>query len=94
MPAIEPGDTFSFILGGDAGLVECSVARVFELGFSESFVIVNHAIADKLDLWDSGNGLKVRVEDGLLGAFSLVVSVSIALGFGIKRLRKYGDIGY
>lgn len=89
MPAIEPRDTFGFVLRGDAGLVERSVAWMLELSFCKSFMVVDRAVANELDLWDSGNGLQVRMKDGLLGILSLVVSVSIVLSFGIKCLREH-----
>ena len=57
VPAIEPRHAFGLVFGGDAGLVECGVAWVLELGFSKSFVVVDYTIADELDLWDSGDGL-------------------------------------
>lgn len=79
MPAVEPGDALGLLFRRNAGLVECRVAGVLELGFGEAFVVVYCAIADKLYLGDAGNGLEIWVENGLLGAFSLVVPVSIAL---------------
>jgi len=57
VPAIEPRHAFGFVFGGNAGLVECGVVWVPELGFDKSFVVVDHTVADELDLWDSGNGL-------------------------------------
>lgn len=55
------------------------MARMFKLGFGEAFVVVDHSIADELDLWDAGDSFKVWVENGFLGAFCLIVSMSVVL---------------
>jgi hypothetical protein len=43
--------------------MERGVALVLELGFGDALMIVDHAIADQLDLWDSKNGLEIGVKD-------------------------------
>ena len=62
------------------------MARMFELGFGETFVVVNYTVPNELYLRNAGDSFEVRVKDRLLGAASLVVSVTIALGLRIKCL--------
>ena len=87
MPAVEPRYAVGFVLRGDAGLVECRVAWVFEFGFGESFVVVYSPVADELDLGDSRDRFEIGVEDGFLGAPGLVVPVAVAFGLRIECLR-------
>jgi hypothetical protein len=49
-------------------------------------MVVDGPVADELDLWNAGNGLQVRMEDGFLGPASLVVSMTVALRFRIEML--------
>jgi len=86
VPAVEPRYAVVFVLRGDAGLVECRVAWVFEFGFGESFVVVYSPVADELDLGDSRNGLEIGVENRFLGAPRLVVPVAVAFGLRIECL--------
>lgn len=87
MPAVEACYALGFVLWGDTGLVKGRVTWMFQLSFSQPFVVVYSPIADKLDLRDSGNGLEVGVKDRFLGTPGLVVPVAVALGLGIECLR-------
>ena len=89
MPAVEPRYTVGFVLRGDAGLVECRVAWVFEFGFGESFVVVYSSVADELDLGYSRDGFEIGVEDGFLGAARLVVPVAVAFGLRVECLPSF-----
>jgi hypothetical protein len=66
--------------------MEGGVRRVFKLGASKAFVVVDDAVPDELNLRDAGYSLEIRVQDRLLGAFGLVVAVAIALGVRIELL--------
>jgi len=59
---------------------------MFEHGFCKPLMVVNCAVPDELDLWYSRDSLEIRMEDRLFRAFSLVVSVAIALRLRIERL--------
>lgn len=60
--------------------------RMLELSFGQPLVIVDRAIANELNLRNTRNSLEVRMKDRFLGVTGLVVSVSIALRFGVKGL--------
>lgn len=60
--------------------------RMLELSFGQSLVIVDGAIANELNLRNTGNSLEIRMKDRLLSVASLVVSVSIVLGLRIEGL--------
>ena len=62
------------------------MARMFEFGFGETFVVVDCTVTDELYLRNAGDSLKVGMKDRLLRIASLVVSVSIALRLRIKCL--------
>lgn len=68
--------------------MESGVGRMFEFGFRETFVVVDCAVADELNLWDARNGFQVRVEDGFLSAFGFVVAMAVALGGRVKGLKE------
>jgi len=59
---------------------------MLQLGFGEALVIVDSAITNKLYLGNTRNGFKVRVKNGLVGVFRLVVAVAITFRVGIKCL--------
>ena len=42
-------------------------------------MIIDHAVADELDLRNARDGLQVRMQDGRLGRPDLVVAVTVAL---------------
>jgi hypothetical protein len=66
--------------------MEGLVMRMLELSFGQPLVIVDRAIANELNLRNTRNSLEVRMKDRFLGVTGLVVSVSIALRFGVKGL--------
>ena len=49
-------------------------------------MVVDGAVADELNLWDSRDGLEVRVQDGGFRLASLVVSVTVAVCLGVESL--------
>lgn len=59
--------------------MEGRVARMLELSFRETFVVVDGPVANELDLGDPWYGLEIRMQDRFLRALSFVVAVSIAL---------------
>ena len=62
------------------------MVRVLELRFGQPFMIVYCAIADKLYLWHTWNGLEIRMEDGLLRFTGLVIAMTVRFGSGVERL--------
>ena len=62
------------------------MVRMFELGFSETFMVVNCTVPDELYLRNAGDCFEIGVKDRLRRIGSLVVSVTIALGLRIKCL--------
>jgi hypothetical protein len=65
VPSVETGVTFGSVLWGNLGLVETRVLRVLQLGFSETFVVVDSTVSDQLNLRDSRDRLEVWVKDRL-----------------------------
>jgi hypothetical protein len=92
MPAIEPSDTFGLVICRNPGFVECSVARMFQSGFSETFVVVDDTIADKLHLGYRRDSLEIGMKNRSLGLASLIIPVAITFRFGIKRLSKQDEL--
>ncbi len=90
MPAVEPGGPVRFVLIRDMGLMESLVVRVLELGFRETFMVVDSSVPNQLDLRNTGNSLKIRMEDRQSGFSCLIVPVAIALGSRVKCLA-YAD---
>lgn len=66
--------------------MKCLVGTERTTHLGKSFVVVDGTVPDKLNLWNAGNCLKIRVKDRLLGVARLVVSVTVAVRFGIKSL--------
>lgn len=88
MPAIESCHALLFVLRRYWGLVERGVARMLELGLGQSLVVVDRAIAYKLNLGYPRDSLKIGVQDGLLCVLSLVIPMTIILRFWIERLQE------
>lgn len=57
VPPVEAGVTFSRVLCGDLRLVKTGMLGVFQLCFSEAFVVVNGAVSDELNLRNSRDRL-------------------------------------
>lgn len=54
----------------------------------KTLVIVDPAIADQLNLGNSGDRLQIRMQDGFLGGLSLVVAMTVGLGSGVEGFGK------
>ena len=63
VPTVETGVALSSVFWGNLGLMKARVLRMFQLGLSETFVVVYSAVSDQLDLGDSRDRLEVWVED-------------------------------
>jgi hypothetical protein len=75
--------------------VEGPVVWVLELDVLESFVRLDEAVADNLDLWLVGDGLQVWVQDAALSVQSL--SMAVAGGSWVEALSQlelclWGDV--
>lgn len=88
VPAIEARVSSLLIFGRYARLVEGRVRRVLEHRLGETLVVVDRAVADKLDLRHTGDGLEVWVEDRLFLRASFVIAVPIALAGRVKCLEE------
>ena len=86
VPAVEAGVTLVLVFLGYARLVEGGVRGVLERGGRETLVVVDHTVADELDLGDTGDGLEIGVENGFLGRLGLVVAVPIRLCIRVECL--------
>lgn len=92
VPPVEAGVTFSGILRRDLGLVETGVLGVFQLGFSETLVIVNGAVSDKLNLRNSRERLEVRVKDRFGVFLGFVVAVTVSIALRVEGLARGGRV--
>ena len=63
VPSVEASVTLGSVLWGNFGLVKTGVLGVLQLGFGKTFVVVNGAISDELDLRNSRDRLEVGVKD-------------------------------
>ena len=92
VPSVETGVTFGSVLWGDLGLVETGVLRVLQLGFSETFVVIDGTVSDQLNLRDSRDSLEVGMKDRLGVFLGFVVSVTIGIALRIESLEEEGVI--
>lgn len=92
MPSIQAGVTFGGVLWGNLGLVETRVLRVFQLGFTKTFVIVNGTISDELNLRNSRDCLEVRVKNRLAVLLGLVITVAVGITLRIESLEEGGVV--
>ena len=91
VPTIEASVSLLLVLGRDPSFVEGWVRRVLELRLSETFVVVNDAVADQLDLRHAWDGLEIRVKHGLDFLSCFVISVSVRFARRVERLRVHID---
>lgn len=88
VPSIEAGVAFGGVLGGNLGLVETGVLRVFQLGFTKAFVVVNGTVSDELNLGNSRNRFEVGVKNRFAVLFGFVIAVAVGVTIGIKSLEE------
>ena len=86
MPTIESSDTVRLVFERNSCFMKRRVTRMSQPTFSQTFVVVNNTIADKLHLRNRGDSLEIRMKDGFLSLASFVISVAIAFAMWIKRL--------
>jgi hypothetical protein len=86
VPAVEACDTACFVHLRHSCLVKCCMRGMLQHRFGQSFMIVNCAVPDELNLRDARNGLEVGVENGLLRLACLVIAVPVVLRGGIEQL--------
>lgn len=92
VPSIEAGVAFGGVLWGNLGLVETGVLRVFQLGFTETFVVVNGTVSDELNLRNSRDSLEVRVENRFAVLLGFVIAVAVGITLRIESLEKKGVV--
>ena len=90
VPSVEASVTLRRVLRGDLGLVETRMLGVLQLGFSQTFVIVNGTVADKLNLRNSRDSLEVRVEDRFAVFLGFVVAVTVGIALRVESLTGEG----
>lgn len=87
MPSVEPGKV-QILLIWDSGGMECAMVRMSELNVLQSFVLLNKAISNDLDLGLMRDGLEIRVEDRAL----CVNGLSMAIRARSFRIEALGNI--
>lgn len=87
MPSVEPGEV-QILLIRDSGGVECAMVRMSELNVLQSFILLNEAISNDLDLRLMRDGLEIRMEDRALG----VNGLSMAIRARSFRIEALGDL--
>jgi hypothetical protein len=92
VPSIEASVAFRRVLRGNLGLMETRVLGVLQLGFGETFVVVNSTVSDKLNLGNPGDRLKVRMKDRLGVLLGFVVAVAVDIALRVKSLNGEGVI--
>lgn len=86
MPPIKPCNSVGLIIRAHNGLVERLVGLMVQLCLINAFVVVYHPIANELNLGHSGDSFEMGVQNRLLLAFCLVVSVTIVFRFWVECL--------
>lgn len=62
--------------------------RMLELRFGKSFVVIDDAIPDELNLRYTRDSFEIRMKDRLFGLLSLIVAVAIALRLRVEGLKE------
>jgi hypothetical protein len=62
VPSVEPGEV-QILLIRDSGGMERAMVRMSELDVLQSFILLNEAVSNDLDLGLMRNGLEIRMED-------------------------------
>lgn len=69
-------------------LVKSPVGGVFKIGLSDTFVVVDGAMADELHLGDSGNSPQVGMYDVLFGFVDFVIPMPVVLASWVEGLQR------
>lgn len=86
MPTIEARVPLRFVFRRNPGLMESGMRGVLELRLSETLMVVDGPVSDELHLRDMGDSLQVGVENRLLLALSLLVTMPIAFRGRVESL--------
>ena len=59
---------------------------MLQLSLCEALVVIHGPIANQLNLGDTGDGLEVGMEDGLLLALGLLITMTVTLRSRVEGL--------